>query len=289
VAYTWESGRRFPFANVVFRGAALNKRSLEGVVDFAHIPRLSVGKPWAASNSAALLKGVCGDAGVGEVARAVRADRTTVARWLRGDSEPRVPQLLKLIDALTHRLVEFVALFVQPESVPMLGELARELAAQRRVAYDLPWSHAVLRALELAEYRASPRHVPGLIARAIGIEVGEEAELLRALSESGLIRRKGGKWSPSRVLTVDTRANPDGDRRLKEHWAEVGLDRLRRGAQPSDAFHSFNLFAVSHADFERLRELHLEYYERVRRIIAESKLAERVVLLNQQLVPLKGK
>jgi hypothetical protein len=52
--------------------------------------------------------------------------------------------------------------------------------------------------------------------------------------------------------------------------------------------HSYNLFSVSHADFARIRELHVEYYERVRRIVADSNVADRVVLLNQQLIPLDG-
>jgi hypothetical protein len=117
--------------------------------------------------------------------------------------------------------------------------------------------------------------------------VDEEGLLLEALRDARLIRRQRGKWAAERVLTVDTRADPQRDQQLKEHWAEVGLDRLRRRASgKTDALHSFNLFAVSRADFARLRELHLEYYERVRRIVAESNTADRVVLLNQQLVPL---
>jgi hypothetical protein len=46
---------------------------------------------------------------------------------------------------------------------------------------------------------------------------------------------------------------------------------------------------VSHADLERVRELHLEYYERVRRIVADSSVVDRVVILNQQLIPLDSK
>jgi len=213
--------------------------------------------------------------------------RATMARWLRGDTEPRLPQLLAFVDGLTHRLVEFVALFVAPESVPCVRELSRALDAQRRIAYELPWSHAVLRALELDGYRALPAHVPGFIGQSIGIGAEQEERLLEALRVARLIRRQRAKWTPTRVLTVDTRADPKRDQQLKEHWAEVGLDRLRRRRnEKTDALHSFNLFAVSHADFGRLRELHLEYYERVRRIVAESNRADRVVLLNQQLVPL---
>jgi len=88
------------------------------------------------------------------------------------------------------------------------------------------------------------------------------------------------------VMTVDTRARPEGDRQLKLHWAKVGVQRLGQGPIRPDTFYSFNLCAVSHADFERIRELHVEYYERVRRVVAESKVADRVLVVNQQLIPL---
>jgi transcriptional regulator with XRE-family HTH domain len=288
VSYTWESGRRFPPAHVLFRAASLNHIPLQPMTQFARSSEATPKRDWAASDTAAVLRGLAGSSLLATTARAAGVDRTTVARWLRGNTEPRVPQLLAFIDGMTHRLVEFVTLFVAPESLPTLRELSQELAAQRRIAYELPWSHAVLRTLELDAYQSRKGHVPGLIARAIGIGVDEEEDLLKALHAARLIRRHRGKWVPSRVITVDTRADPERDLRLKQHWAEVGLDRLRRRRQTAraDALHSYNLFAVSRADFLRLRELHLEYYERVRRLVAESNEAERVVLLNLQLIPL---
>jgi hypothetical protein len=88
----------------------------------------------------------------------------------------------------------------------------------------------------------------------------------------------------SRTLTIDTRGDRERDLHLKAHWADVGLERST--AEPTDALHSYNLFSVSHADYARIREYHVEYYDRVRRMVAESKRAERVVLLNRQRIPL---
>lgn len=229
---------------------------------------------------------VTGGASASEVARTIKSDRTTVSRWLHGTTEPRVPELLELVDRMTHRLPELVGLFVPIERLASLRTLAHDLAAQLRIAYDVPWTHAVLRALELQEYRNAVSHPPGMIARVIGVSLTEEGRLLEELRVARLIHRRGGKWRPARVLTVDTRARPEGDRQLKLHWAKVGVERLQAGPIRSDTFFSFNLVAVSHADFERIRELHLDYYERVRRIVAESNVADRVVLLNQQLIPL---
>jgi transcriptional regulator with XRE-family HTH domain len=288
VAHTWERGTRFPPAQVLFRLAALNRISLEPLERFcgAAVLQEPGRSAWSVRNTTALLRALIGETPIADVARKIRVDRTTVARWVHGKTEPRIPHLLELIDATTHRLVEFVAVFADPEALQSVSEVSRDLVAQRRIAYELPWSHAVLRALELDEYRRLPGHVPGVVARSIGISVAEETRLLAALGKARLIRRRRGKWGLSRVLTLDTRTDPERDRRLKEHWAEVGLDRLRRGPRSSDAYHSYNLFAVSHADFARVRELHVEYFQRVRRIIAESSLAERVVLLLQELVPL---
>ena len=85
-----------------------------------------------------------------------------------------------------------------------------------------------------------------------------------------------------RVLKVD----PDKNRLLKEHWAEVALRRLRAGALDRGAFFSYNVAAVSHADLDEIRRLHVEYYERVRQVVADSRQSDRVVLVQQELVPL---
>lgn len=90
---------------------------------------------------------------------------------------------------MAHRLVEFITLFVPPETLPSLRPLAGELSAQRRVAYELPWSHAVLRALELRSYRAGPKHVPGVIAAAIGVDVGGVLYSLCTRANSNVLAR----------------------------------------------------------------------------------------------------
>jgi len=288
VAYSWEHGRRFPACRVLFQIGQLNQIPMGPLAHFADSTASNTfGKRvWSSQDTTLFLRKLVGEAPLVDIARAVGVDRTTVARWLRGATEPRVPEFLKLIDTMTHRLVEFVSLFVEPETLESLREISIKLAAQRRIAYELPWSHAVLRALELDGYRSMPRHTPGVLAKAIGVELSEETRLLTDLRAARLIRRKAYKWVPTEVLTVDTRANPERDRRLKAHWAEVGLERLRQVNGHTDALFSYNLFSVSHADFSRLRELHIEYFERVRRIVAESNQADRVVLLNQQLIPL---
>ena len=60
------------------------------------------------------------------------------------------------------------------------------LQAARKAAYDVPWSHAVLRTLELTDYAELDRHRPGWIARRIGISRDEEERCLATLAAQGL-------------------------------------------------------------------------------------------------------
>ena len=223
------------------------------------------------------------------VAPRVGVDRTTMARWLHGRTEPLLPELLAFVDVTTHRLADFVAVFVDPARVPSVREAFRILQRQRDLAFEHPFSHAVLRALELDVYCALRRHRPGVIARALGISMATEAECLQQLAVARLVHRLGGRWVPLNVLLVDTRTSPAKNAALKAFWAEEALKRLR--AQPESAsagrnLFSYNLFAISHEGFEEIRQVHIDYYERVRTIVAASAKADRVVLLNQQVLDL---
>jgi hypothetical protein len=184
-------------------------------------------------------------------------------------------------------LFDFVAIFADPANLTSTRGAYRDLTEQRRLAYELPWSHAVLRALELDSYRALSKHEPGVLARLTGISLAEEQRCLTALAQAKQIHRQRGRWVLARVLTVDTRPSEADNRRLKQHWAEVALERLRTRTAPESALFSFNLFAVDARDFERIRRLHVEYYQRIREIVSASKDPDRVVLMNLQLVPLQ--
>ena len=85
--------------------------------------------------------------------------------------------------------LDFVAVFADPASLASTRAAWHDLQAQLRVAYDLPWSHAVLRALELSDYRRLPRHEPGFVARRSGISLRIEIDVLAALAAAHQIRR----------------------------------------------------------------------------------------------------
>ncbi len=92
----------------------------------------------------------------------------------------------------------------------------------------------------------------------------------------------------NQVMSVDTRPDAARNRGLKAHWAGVALERLQQERHTEDALLSYSLFAIGEHDFARVRRLHIEHFERIREIVAASKPADRVVLMNLQLIPLRA-
>jgi transcriptional regulator with XRE-family HTH domain len=283
VVRTWEAGRRFPTASRFFQACArLEVPPNQALRKFYASPPtwLETADLSRPETIARLLDDLRGKTKIGDIATRAERSRYSVSRWLSGVTEPRLPDLLCLIEATSLRGLDFVACFVDPATLPSVARRWRELETARHVAAELPWSHAVLRALELSEYMALPRHVPGFIAAKLGISQAEEERCLELLSQSKQISRRRGRWVVGRVLTVDTRYSPDAGRKLLTWWSQVGTERLRSGSKGQ---FSYNLFTVSARDLERLRDLQRAYFHELRSIVAASEPAERVVLTNLQL------
>ena len=285
VAYTWESGRRWPTASVTLRAAERT-----GVDVRAFLRTFLAGEgAWSQSPSssegvASLLRALRADTPVVELARRVGRSRFAVSRWLKGEAEPRLPDFLRLIEGSSLRLLDFVAGFADPSELPSTKRRWSDLEAARRLARESPWGPAVFLALQLEGYRAQRRHVPGWIAQAIGVPLEVEERCLELLASARQIRKVRGRWQVADLGSVDTRQARSGTE-LKQFWGQVGLDRLEAGA---DGVFSFNLFTVSDADYQRIGELQRAYYRSLRAIVADSAPAERLVLTNLHLVPLDG-
>jgi transcriptional regulator with XRE-family HTH domain len=288
VLYTWESGRRWPTAETFFKVALRSRIDLAGGLrGFLGTSPTWLNEDVARSEVVAqLLDELRGGTSIVELARRVGTNRVSVSRWLHAQAEPRLPELLRMIEAASSRLLDFIAIFIEPRQLPECEAAWRELEAQRKVAYGLPWSHAVLRALELAEYHALSEHREGWLAERLCIPLELERTCVEALASSRLIVRRRKRWTASKVLTVDTRANPEAGMMLKAHWAEVGKRRLSALEPNKRDLFSYNLFTISEADWERLRQLHIDYYQQLQSIVVASQPAERVVLANLQLLRL---
>ncbi|HTV17862.1 MAG TPA: DUF4423 domain-containing protein, partial [Polyangiaceae bacterium] len=242
--------------------------------------------PTSLAGVARLLQDLRGDATLVELARRTGFSRFALNRWLRAKADPTLPEFFTLIEFTSRRLLDFVAAFTDPEELPSARAPWRLLQGARQAAYDEPWSHAVLRALELDEYRALPAHEPGWVAQRLGISAALEQQSLDVLLRSGQVQRADGRYAPTEIQSVDTRADPERARGLRASWASVGVERLRAG---DPGLLSYNLGMVSRDDLERIERLQRAHYKKIVNLIAESTPGECVVLYSAQLLELRGR
>ena len=283
IAYRWESKRCWPTAAQVLQ--LLQTRRAEParkLMAFADRP-LELGGTTATISPrfvASFLDAVRVDRPIAELARAMGYSRTRVSRWLSGACEPRLPEFFELLTHTSARVLDFVALFFDPECLPSVAHEFRRLRAVRAAAYEAPWSHLVLRALELDAYLRLPRHKPGWLAAQLKLDLEQEQQALQLLQKAGQIRWKGSRYRVANTDALDTRGDPAGSRALRRYWIDRAGARLTAG---EPGIYSYNLFSVSERDLARIREVHLRYYREIQGIVAESSPAERIGVFCTQL------
>lgn len=286
VAYAWESGRRWPTAAEALRAAERNHIDVrEALCGFygRNPDWLEDTDPTTPEGVARLLEDLRGNTPITDLVERSGLSRYSLSRWLAGQTQPRLPDFLRLVEAASVRTVDFLAALVEPGLMPTVAPIWERMEARRLGADKLPWTQAVLRALELSDYHTLPAHQPGWIAARLCISEEEEVRCLRFLQDTGQIT-----WDQTHYrleqLPVDTRRSPGINRRLKAHWARVGAQRAESGAPGQ---FSYNVFNVSREDFERIRNAHLKYFRTLRAIVAESSPEEVVAVANVQLFPLE--
>jgi DNA-binding phage protein len=285
IVYSWEVGRAFPTAAKALYAAKRvgvdPNAALLALYRTAPETRLD---PTTPEGVAQFLEDLRGRTTVQQLAKASGLSRFAIARWLKAEAQPRLPDFLRLVEASSLRLLDLLAGLVDPHALPSVQEAWRELELARAATYREPWSQAVLRALELSDYQKLRAHEPGWIARRLGIAPGEEERALELLGATQQMHALGQRYAPlggGRV--IDTRRDPDAAHALRVFWSEVALERLR---QRSDGLFSHSVFGVSERDLQRIRDLQKAYYQEVRAIVAKSEPVERVALLNWQVLAL---
>lgn len=277
----WERGERFPTAEEALRIASLVRVDIVAACT-RFSPSVPLERSGAELQLASWLDRLRGSRAVTALAARCGRSRFAISHWLKGTAKPRVPDFFRLLDAITGRLPEWVAEIVPIDEVPALAGRYHAAAAAKRLAFEKPWTEAIVRLLETTAYRRLERHQPGFIGEQLGIDLEEEAECLRRLLAARIVQKTKRKYTVSGQLTVDTQGGRQALHDLKRHWTHVAADRLR-SPRSSDLF-AYNVMSLSAADLVRVQERLREAFREVRAIVAVSEPAECTALLNLQVI-----
>lgn len=278
----WEAGRRQPTAHEFLRACELLRVDVDAAFQRFHAATAPQLRAAGAIALAGWLDSLRGRTSVQVVADRAGFSRFAVARWLKGQTKPRLSEFLRLVEALTDRASDLADTLVGIDKLPALVDQHRRRSAAKNLAFEHPYSEAMLRVLETAAYQALERHQPGVLAQALGITPELEARILAALEHVGIVQRSEGRYRLLQPLNVNTAAEPAVLNRHKAHWTRVALERLE--APRAEDWLGYNVLSLSEADLERVREILRNAYREIRTLAAASEPIERAALLNLQLV-----
>lgn len=282
IASRWEAQLAFPTAATFLRIMAKLKPRQASPLHrfFARVPPALSELPRDPAQAVGLfLNELRGKVTVLNIAESTGINRYSVSRWLSGRAQPRLPQFLQMVEVVSRRLLDFVACCCDPSELRSVAGAWKRLELARDSAYKMPWSHAVLRALELESSQKGMQRARLLERLGIGTEELDAA--LRVLAETGQIVKLRGKWQPRQVINVNTAHDRVRAHALKVRWTETALSRMRAGAPGN---FGYSVFSVSKRDLKRLREIHLEYVRAMQRVLAQTRPAECVGLYCAQLL-----
>jgi transcriptional regulator with XRE-family HTH domain len=289
VAAEWESGRREPSAASAlgacagsgidvpralarFNAATSQLMPVQGKGRYARVEGVDVAS-WLRAHRARLR--------ATEVAQRTGLSESKLSRIFSGKSGVSLSDFFAIVQATTGRVTDLIAALVDVGLVPEAAGIHARVEASRELAFAEPWTSAVIAVLDTEAYRASPLASRVFVAGQLGIESALASRCLNSLRMAGLIRKRRGKYRVVDALTIDTR-DPARAASLRRHWASVSTARLESPGS-RDAF-AYNVFSVSRADFERIRELQKQYFREARAIVAGSTNPEVAGLLTLHLV-----
>jgi transcriptional regulator with XRE-family HTH domain len=277
----WEHGRRYPTTGETLRAAARVGKNVVAAFE-RFTPRVPLQLRAAGEfDIADWLTRLCGKTPVSELARGTGHSRSSIARWLAGKSDPRLPDFLQLVDVVTGRVPELVAELVPIAEVPALASRYESMCAAKRLALDEPWTEALLRLIEIDEHAARAAHKPGQFAARLGISSEDEKRCLDASMRAGIVQREGARYR-TRPLSVDISGDPSALRRLRHHWSHVAGARALEPRQGD--WLAYNVLSCNERDLARIRELLSATFREVRAIVASSEPSEVAALVNMQLI-----
>ncbi len=286
IVHRWESQRSWPTAARFLQvRRKLRPTAKNWLATFFHVlPEWAAAyEPTSAAAVAAFLRHLRGKTPVLRIAELAHRNRYSVARWLAGEAEPKLPDFLRLVDVMSRRLPDLIAAVEDPSRVPSVSRAWERLQLARHAGYDLPWSHAVLRALELQGMPNGAAAQRAWIARRLCVTPQRVRDALELLERSAQVKRTARGYRLLEVMAIDTGQYPERARALKVAWLETALERLKTNAPGR---FGYSVFAVSRATLRELHDLHLQYVRAMQQLIARSTPSECVGLYCSQLLDL---
>jgi hypothetical protein len=232
--------------------------------------------------SEALVRHFVGTNQLTTVSQAIGVSRFTLSRWLTGQTEPNLWQILALIYFASVDFLRFLEIITASADLPTLREQFRLDRIQLDMFHKYPWLSVLLSAIDLEEYRLNPSEE--WLAQKAKLPLESVKNAISDLSSAGLLLRKDGVWETALKRTA-LRGSLEGRKRISEYVLSQTLAASRTGfGNPMMRF-SWKIFSINHDRYELILQKYTEFFNELGTIIdAGQKGADKIYLFSVGLI-----
>ncbi|MFZ5893089.1 MAG: DUF4423 domain-containing protein [Myxococcota bacterium] len=282
VAAKWESGQRLPTACEALAYSQRMGFDVSARLATFHAATAPCLAKVDAARVATWLEALRGTQTLSALSQRSGLSRFSVSRFLSARSQPRLSQFLQLVDALTDRLPDFAHAWVGIEHVPSLAVRYQRAQAAREAMFEQPLCLAVMCLLDTQAFDVPARAQLERLARTLGRSPRAIRACIETLLRGQVLGKVRDRYRLTGSLSIDTNADAARERAARAYWTKLAHERVK--APSARDLCSYNVFSVTRADYEKLKQLQREFFRGARALIAASEPTEMAGLLLVNLV-----
>lgn len=251
-------------------------------VDMQNALRRGLAFEGMADDAAGIVRHLVGYASSEDVRILTNLTRHQLQRWLKGQNEPSLQDMFRLMHLSALNLTEFVCALVDIDEIDELKDIHKDRQALRAVVRVTPDSLALMAAMTLgqsANLEIEPSNSEALTYLALksGLSEQQASEILADIVKAGALRKAGERFWISQGM--DLADSTDGVCDIVAHLAQRGreVSEVRR-RQPYEHA-SYEVAALSTDARDEIGRRTSDFYRAVRAICAKDEQENKNCLL----------
>jgi transcriptional regulator with XRE-family HTH domain len=219
-----------------------------------------------------------------------KPSRVTLSRWLNGEREPSLSQILNLAEfqgfTLNYFLKELLGESFQERSLNEQTQIEKKLCL---LYFKYPWIALLMRLLETHEYNELQKGHREFLLLHLGVSEEPLNLICQELEDLGVLVREGHKLRCVKKFFIP-KGSPQEEIDMRKFWMKRALVELENLTElPPNQVWGYKVYSINENDLIEVREAYLDFYFKIDRILQSKKYTtgkNKICLLNVQLFEL---
>jgi transcriptional regulator with XRE-family HTH domain len=214
--------------------------------------------------SSTLVKHFVGQSTQKEISETLEISRYTLARWLKGTSDPTLEQVFALMDYASPDFLRFLEMITHGVILPVAQLRMDQSRLQMQHYASYPWLSVLLSALELKSYHKNPSDE--YLAEKTKLPLPQIRKALKDFEASGLVKHDGNSWRTT-VHRMFLNASSEDKLNIARYVYGTTLKAVENGIGNPDMRLSWKIFSLNKKAYDQVLQRYTEFFNDLGKII----------------------